>query len=673
MVGSVLLSNVLKQVDKSMLDNDILPTSFSAKANICSTEKDDDDVMDMAPITLGCKDNVDSLRGLVITVRGTRGQYIVPLSCPEKRYKVPSGLGSTLVVNNVVLMFPDVPQYLVNQDQRKPNKEELGFLCCTSSATSAALKGLVRYTVCDVVCRCCSCGVSDDISALCAMLDSRPCDCNNCSNKTVFMVSGVKITMCESCTLGIEMLVRAMSSKKPHCLNYVKVISFSTGTLMRWDKPHQCWVDSKTSIDFNPTYRNLISPAIALVPSLTYINPVRASLVNVYMNQAICTPYNNYFPGTTLIPLYAQCPCVLSDNCNYDSLDSLRHIPGLNMFCIFVNLELTYEDGMVMSRSAASRFKYVSTTSVYLDPHKYNIPQVDDVIMPFSVAWWQNHFIGTVIKIQPGPNTTVKITIESKCTPVNGDKFTTWHGQKGVITILEDEEMPIVNNKYAEIVIGSSSIVKRGTTSQLIEAACGMFATTYMDSSIAHSTETILQSYMSEFRVRKNPIDSILSRYEGEVQFNDKTAMRKIKKVNGISMVSRVRANYGFIRVMQSCFVASTRMSSTYECASVHSTSINTKSSYGGSKSLGEMECMQLMASGMNNCMQEFVERSNMCNVQVCRTCRCLRIVCISAKDNIVNSDSVVSNVDIIGMPYKSIVSIVSWKVGFDINTRLDL
>ena len=81
------------------------------------------------------------------------------------------------------------------------------------------------------------------------------------------------------------------------------------------------------------------------------------------------------------------------------------------MFCIFVNLELTYEDGMVMSRSAASRFGYVSTTSVYLDPHKYDIPQVDDVIMPFSVAWWQNHFSGTVIKIQPGPNTTVKATI----------------------------------------------------------------------------------------------------------------------------------------------------------------------------------------------------------------------------------------------------------------------
>jgi len=138
-------------------------------------------------------------------------------------------------------------------------------------------------------------------------------------------------------------------------------------------------------------------------------------------------------------------------------------------------------------------------------------------------------------------------------------------------------------------------------------------------------------------------------------------------------VTSAVRANYGVTRVMQSCFVSSTRMSSTYECASIHSTSINTKSSYGGSKSLGEMECMQLMASGMTNCMQEFVERSNMCNVQLCRTCRCLRIVCICPKESVVDPDSTVLNVDTIGMPYKSILSIVSWKVGFDINTRLDI
>ena len=55
--------------------------------------------------------------------------------------------------------------------------------------------------------------------------------------------------------------------------------------------------------------------------------------------------------------------------------------------------------------------------------------------------------------------------------PVTGDKFTTFHGQKGVITILDDNDMPSVKGKHdAEFVKGSSSIIKRDTMSQVLEA-----------------------------------------------------------------------------------------------------------------------------------------------------------------------------------------------------------
>ncbi len=47
MTGSTSLSNVLKQVNESMLGNDMLPTSFSTIANMCDTEKSGNDVMDM--------------------------------------------------------------------------------------------------------------------------------------------------------------------------------------------------------------------------------------------------------------------------------------------------------------------------------------------------------------------------------------------------------------------------------------------------------------------------------------------------------------------------------------------------------------------------------------------------------------------------------------------------
>lgn len=117
---------------------------------------------------------------------------------------------------------------------------------------------------------------------------------------------------------------------------------------------HNRWVDSKTEIQFEATYSNIISPSVSLIPFIEHINTVRASLVHVYLNQAICNPCNKYHPGIVLEPNYNQPPCVISDNCNYDNPKSLDYITGLNLFAVFGSLELTYEDAIAMSRSAAS-------------------------------------------------------------------------------------------------------------------------------------------------------------------------------------------------------------------------------------------------------------------------------------------------------------------------------
>jgi hypothetical protein len=66
-----------------------------------------------------------------------------------------------MVVNSIVLMYPDVNQYLIDSESRRPTIDQIGFLCCTSSSPSAALKGLIRYTVTGTVCRCYNKGVHD--------------------------------------------------------------------------------------------------------------------------------------------------------------------------------------------------------------------------------------------------------------------------------------------------------------------------------------------------------------------------------------------------------------------------------------------------------------------------------------------------------------------------------
>ena len=66
--------------------------------------------------------------------------------------------------------------------------------------------------------------------------------------------------------------------------------------------------------------------------------------------------------------------------------------------------------------------------------------------------WWQCHFSGTVIMAEPIDTDRTAVTLECECYPVYGDKFTTLHGQKGVITILDDKDMPRIRKRHAELV-----------------------------------------------------------------------------------------------------------------------------------------------------------------------------------------------------------------------------
>jgi DNA-directed RNA polymerase beta subunit len=132
-------------------------------------------------------------------------------------------------------------------------------------------------------------------------------------------------------------------------------------------------------------------------------------------------------------------------------------------------MELTYEDGMVLSRSAAKKFEYTAYVSVQLNPAVSKVPNVGDTVEPYGESWWQNHFKGEITSRRPGSNGKVAITVSATCYPVNGDKLTTLHGQKGVITILEDVDMPLVKGTRVELVIGSSSVIKRETISQVLE------------------------------------------------------------------------------------------------------------------------------------------------------------------------------------------------------------
>jgi hypothetical protein len=111
--GSLALSNLINLIHTSITnDGYILPDCFYVSV---VEQPNHTFTPDLAPLTLGYEDTVAYFAGSEVTSRGPRGVYKVPLGCPSKRYRTPCGLGSTLVSNNVVLMHPNVPQYLVEK------------------------------------------------------------------------------------------------------------------------------------------------------------------------------------------------------------------------------------------------------------------------------------------------------------------------------------------------------------------------------------------------------------------------------------------------------------------------------------------------------------------------------------------------------------------------------
>jgi hypothetical protein len=121
--GGYMLSELLDYINESMVQCDITPRGFQT-----NTRAVVGDYPDLTPLTLGYGATSDLLRDVNIQ-RVVDGQaYIVPSTCPDKRYKVPCWLGSSMLMNSIVLMYPNVAQYLLSGEHRQPHREQLGFL-----------------------------------------------------------------------------------------------------------------------------------------------------------------------------------------------------------------------------------------------------------------------------------------------------------------------------------------------------------------------------------------------------------------------------------------------------------------------------------------------------------------------------------------------------------------
>ena len=136
------------------------------------------------------------------------------------------------------------------------------------------------------------------------------------------------------------------------------------------------------------SYSSVLSELAALVPFPDYITPTRVGLVPMYINQAVCTLACIYDPTRAVVPLYLCIPFMLPNDMGTRHTSSYYLLQGLNIFVVFCNMSYThtYKDGVVLSSSAACRFKYFCTKTIHISSSSSSrVPQLNDTISPFSV------------------------------------------------------------------------------------------------------------------------------------------------------------------------------------------------------------------------------------------------------------------------------------------------
>lgn len=277
-----------------------------------------------------------------------------------------------------------------------------------------------------------------------------------------------------------------------------------------------------------------------------------------------------------------------------DEIDPLTHL--INARVGFTDLEgYNYADSIIISESFAARLRTYSKDILYLNRHSKIFKQIEKLYSKNSKLSTED-----LVELYPTTNEAildsyenVKITFIDYVDDDNarvfinweipfrlGDKITNRHGAKGTVgRILPDDKMPClmkqVGNMKAgplEVIISGFSTMRRGSLGQIFEAWANASGIQYRDD--------------------EDFISNMIERYSKQMQ---EYAKNSIVKYNGERAIIPV----GIITMMR-----------VYHHASIHISESAVNSDYNKTLKLGEMEKMNLVASGCTSILKELSIRS---------------------------------------------------------------
>ncbi len=428
-------------------------------------------------------------------------------------------------------------------------------------------------------------------------------------------------------------------------------LSISSGVILR-SVPGDYMIDSSmmysqrhSSIVVHPkipmsgpdVFQYRYSAFFMLCPFVDQDRPPRTLFASGQTTQGIFMPWS---VGTARVsPLHTSRPIVATKFVRDIERDADQNpdamwdvFAGEDLMVCYMNMGLNYEDSMVLSSAFADRGGFATLSlCTYRISESEEIPEEGEKLCGKKYKWWKVDCTDTCIcKQKNGARLTstsgripsgrvhqiirtedgaISIKVLSFSQILTGDKISTMHGQKGVVRIVPQEDLPILvmedgSTFNADLYIAVGSIVSRQTNGQIYDSAHGLKG--------ARSGK--LLAVGGEIDTSTESCAYVLNPTTGEI----------IMKMLPSGTIEPVRATVGITRIINQTQMTRERHHLTHRSEGKYSTGTRPGRADGGGVAAAEMDFHAMFASGLYACGQELLDRGNMTIVPICKICHAI-------------------------------------------------
>lgn len=579
---------------------------------------------------------------------------------PEETTAGP-GIYGTLHNNQQVDLAQEADSKNIDEEARNKDLDTPGFLCAGHTAHSTEA-GRVRRVCCGVSVRVINNKLTKRLYNACKIAD-RVNDGKKewilyCMGKMVYCSIDALITLRN---FLISSSSTSINTATLHINNnmHTAMLSISSGVLLRRDNNgmvintisyySDSWKDNKYEVEIPPIgtpegFRFYFSGFFQLIPYVVYDRPPRTLISSVQSIQAVTPPYG---AGTSSVaPTHVSKPLVTTPLAeallNSPECQAADLIPGEDLMVAFANFNDTNEDSIMMSSASAGRMLFSHMAySRHLISSTENIPDDGKYANIHDNKWWKSYSRrqlvpsksinplygesdgeaiiaggdgrGKIISKSQTDTGQISVKVLRYSTPVTGDKIATGHGQKGVIKLTPEADMPWGiddrgNPIKFDIVVSLSSISNRLTSGQYYEMVSATHA--------AREGKRVVIS-PGEYE----------SRHNETVLYDGKTG-EMIERCSDDGDDVLIMASWGINRVWQMTQLTWDKQHYVHNTAGKYSITTSTGRTAGGGVKFGEMEGHATDCSGLTEPYYELKSRMDCINTDFCTACSKVAQLC---------------------------------------------